>query len=77
MSTLYWCGVTNHNNFIDCVTNPVITLTMILACYSCDNHRGFPPPLNMVQPTYFRPATRGGPAVRGSVLLFHNFFAQR
>ena len=43
MSTLYLCGVTNHNNFIDCVTNPVITPTMILACYSCDNHGGFSP----------------------------------
>ena len=44
MNTLYLCGVTNHYNFIDCVNKPVITpLTMILACYSCDNHGGFSP----------------------------------
>ena len=43
MNTLRWCGVTNHNSFIDGVTNPIITLTMILACYSCDNHGGISP----------------------------------
>ena len=41
INKLYWCGLTNHNNFIDCVTNPVITLTIILACYSSGNHGGF------------------------------------
>ena len=28
-------------NFIDCVINPVITLTIIPTCYSCGNHGGF------------------------------------
>ena len=41
INKLYWCGLINKNNFIDCVTNPVITLTIILACYSCGNHGGF------------------------------------
>ena len=41
INKFFWYGLTNHNNFIDCVTNPVITLIIILACYSCGNHVGF------------------------------------
>ena len=54
MNTLYWCGVTNQNNFIDCVTNPVVTLTIIFACYSCDNHGGFFPSIKYAATDLFQ-----------------------